>query len=176
MPRARTPERRALGLVAEARLVIGDYGVRPIKEAGVVQLAAVFNLVSSIEDLEGFPAILFPPIAGKFRLVMDEALPREVRRYITLHELGHVLAGEADEPMLMIHDGPLPESEDVCDLFALLGIVEEAHITEGGAWLETEIRRLVPLNDYGWQKYRIPRLARKLPRVRDMVRNLHGYF
>jgi hypothetical protein len=174
--RARPIERRVLGLVDEARFAIGDYGTRPLKEAAITTLMEVFNVVASTEDLSGFPAILFPPIAGKYRLVMDRSLPISVRRYITLHELGHVLAGEADEPTLMVHEGPLPESEDVCDLFALLGVLDEAHILEGGNWLEQQIRAAVPLDDYGWQTYRIPRLAKRLPRVREMVRDLHGYF
>lgn len=174
--RRRSIERRAIGLVAEARLAVGEYGSRPLQESEFSKLLSVFNLVTCLEDLERIPAILFPPIAGKYRAVLDHGLPADVRRYVTLHELGHVLAGEADEPMRMVHTGPLPESEDVCDLFALLGIIPTADIEEGGEWLESRIRQLVPLDNYGWQKYRIPRLAKRLPRVREMVKDLHGYY
>lgn len=175
MPRSRKLERRVIGLVAEARLAVGDYGTRPVTDDELRELSGVFNLECSSTDLS-VPAILFPPVAGKYRLVMGDSLPRPVRRYIQLHELAHVLAGEADEPMQMVFDGPLPENEDVADLFALLGIIEEVHILEGGGWLEQQIREAVPLDDYGWQRYRIPRLSRKLPRVRELVRDLHGYY
>ena len=114
--------------------------------------------------------MLFPPIAGKYRITMDQRLPAGVRRYIKLHELGHVLAGEAEEPITMLFTGPLPDCEDVADCFALLGIVDEIHEEHGDDWLEQTIRELVPLDDRGWQVHRIPRLAKRLPRVREMVK------
>lgn len=157
-------------------MAIHDYGTRPVTDAEIDRVLEVFNIAFAVGDMRGLPALLLPPIAGLYRVVADERQPAAVRRYIKLHELGHVLAGEGDEPVRMIFDGPLPESEDVCDLFALLGIVEEADIQEGGDWLEQKIRSLVPLDDRGWQVHRIPRLAKKLPRVREMVRDLHGYF
>ena len=67
-------------------------------------------------------------------------------------------------------------AEDAADLMALLGIVDGSHIEEGGDWLEQKIKEMAPIDNYGWQTYRIPRLAKKLPRVREMVRDLHGYF
>lgn len=176
MKRAPSIERRALGLVGEARLAIGDYGARVVADAEIEELLGVFNATYAIGDMGGMPAILFPPILGKYRIAIDAAAPRAARRYILLHELGHILAGEGDEPMEMRFSGPLPESEDVCDLFSLVGIVDEAHILEGGEWLEQQIRQAVPIDDYGWQTYRIPRLAKKLPRVRELVRDLHGYY
>lgn len=157
-------------------MLVGDYGVRSVSETEIGALLEVFNATVAVGDMEGFPAILYPPILGKYRIAIDSGLPRRVRTYITLHELGHILAGEADEPVQMLFDGPLPESEDVCDLFALLGIVDPFHDEQGPDWLEQQIRNLVPLEDVGWQKYRIPRLAKKLPRARHLVRNLHGYF
>lgn len=176
MPKRRaTVERRAIGLIAEARLALADYGTRPVRDNEIELLMNVFNIGITYAALT-VPAILFPPAQRLYRLVLQDGLPFAVRRYILLHELGHVLAGEAEEPMRFQFTGPLPESEDVCDLFALLGIVPTADIEEGGEWLETRIRELVPLDDRGWQVHRIPRLARRLPRVREMVGDLHGYF
>lgn len=175
MPRRASVERRAVGLVAEARLVLGDYGTRPVNDYELRQIAGVFHLECSHADLS-VPAILFPPIGGRYRLVLQRGLPLAVRRYIQLHELGHVLAGEASEPMQFRFTGPLPESEDVCDLFALLGIVPTVDIEEGGEWLEGRIRELVPLEDRGWQRYRVQRLAKRLPRVREKVGELYGYY
>jgi hypothetical protein len=168
-------ERRVLGLVAEARLAIGDYGTRPVREDEVRHLANVFNVEFGSAPLS-VPAILLPPVEGCYQVIVQDGLHRQLRPYVFLHELGHILAGEAEEPLTMVFEGPLPENEDVCDLFALLGIVDEVHILEGGDWLVQKIRELVPLEDRGWQVHRIPRLAKKLPRVREMVRNLHGYF
>lgn len=176
MRRRPSVERRAIGLVAKARLVIGDYGTRPLADLEIERVLEVFSVAYAVGDMEGLPAMLLPPIAGEYRIAIDHFVPRRARRYILLHELAHVLAGEADEPTKMIFTGPLPESEDVCDLFALLGIVPAADIEEGGGWLERRIRELVPLDDRGWQVHRIPRLAGRLPRVREMVSDLYGYY
>lgn len=121
-------------------------------------------------------AILSPPYAGRYRLSIQSGLPRSAVKYVKLHEACHVVSGDIDEPTFMHFDGPMPMAEDAADLVALLGIVDPAHDDEGADWIEQQIRCLVPLDDRGWQVHRIPRLARKLPRVRDMVRDLHGYF
>lgn len=164
-----------MGLVGEARLALHDYGTRPLLDGEVRRLAGVFNLDFYTVDIS-VPALMLPPIGGTYHLGMQPHLSRGVQNYILLHEIGHILAGEADEPIRIVFDGPLPENEDVCDLFALLGIIPTHDIEEGGKWLEERVRELVPLDDYGWQKYRIPRLAKRLPKVREMVSNLHGYY
>lgn len=175
MPGGRGIERGVVGLVAEARLAVHDYGTRPVKAGDVSRLATVFNMEFGSADIS-IPVILFPPVDGKYQVIFQDGLAEPIRRYATLHELAHVLRGDVEEPTRQVFDGPLPEGEDVCDLFALLGIVDPAHDGEGADWIEEQIRLLVPLDDKGWQVHRIPRLAKKLPRVRDMVRNLHGYF
>lgn len=172
--RRRSLERRVVGLVGEARLAVGEYGREPITECELKQLLEVFNLSATVAEGLSVPALLFPPVGGKYRLALQEGLSRDVRRYVYLHELAHVLAGEAAEPMQMIFDGPLPESEDMCDLFALLGIIDPAHEAEGASWLEDQIREAVPLDNRGWQVHRIPRLARRLPGTRKMVLNRLG--
>jgi hypothetical protein len=168
-------EKRVLGLVGQARLAIPEYGTRALSEKEINRIAGVFNLAVHITDAE-VPAILFPPIDGKYRLSLDGLMPRAVRRYAVLHELGHILSGEAEEPMRLIFFGALPESEDVCDLFALLGIVPPEDIDEGEEWLEGKIRDLVPLDDRGWQVHRIPRLSKRLPRIRELVAEDGGFF
>lgn len=157
-----------LGLVGEARLAIQDYGRRALAPEEVQHVGRVFNLGIHVVELD-VPAVLYPPIGGCYRLAVQSGLPLEVRRYLTLHEVGHILLGEAEEPMRLVFFGALPESEDACDLFALLGVIDPVHDPEGPDWLELKIRETVPLEDRGWQQHRIPRLARKLPQVRQLV-------
>ncbi len=168
MRRRPSLERRVLGLVGEARLAVGSYGQRPVIDQELNLLTRVFNIECGSAPLS-VPAMLLPPVEGKFQVIFQEGLGRAVRRYITLHELGHVLAGEAEEPMQMVFEGPLPDNEDVADLFALLGIIDPVHDQEGPEWIEQQIRQAVPLDDRGWQVHRIPRLSRKLAAVRQMV-------
>lgn len=175
MTAGRGVERGVVGLVAEARLAVHDYGTRALKSADVSRLAAEFNIEFGSADIS-IPVILFPPVDGRYQVIFQDGLSESLRRYATLHELAHVLRGDVEEPTRQVFDGPLPECEDVCDLFALLGIVDPIHDEHGSDWLESQIRELVPLDDRGWQVHRIPRLAKKLPRAREMVRDLHGYF
>lgn len=175
MRRRPSIDRRVLGLVGESRLAVPDYGSRVVNDSDIERLLGVFNIRVTSTELS-VPAIIFPPVAGFYRLVLMNGLPRTVRRYIKLHETAHVLAGEAEEPIYMLFTGPLPDCEDVADCFALLGIVDEIHDRQGDGWLEQKIRELVPLDDRGWQVHRIPRLAKRLPRVREMVRErLDGF-
>lgn len=86
----------------------------------------------------------------------------QLARHVTLHEVGHILAGDIDEPTILSFDGPMPEGEDVADLFSLLALLDAAELGQGPEYLEQRIRELVPLDNYGWQTYRVPRLAGKV--------------
>lgn len=111
------------------------------------------------------PAVLTPPINGHYRLVISRDLHPLVVRHITLHEIGHILAGDVDEPTFITWSGPLPPTEDLVDLFSLVALLDEAELGAGREFIETRIRELVPMQDRGWQVHRIPRLARKLARL-----------
>jgi len=82
-----------------------------------------------------------------------------------------VATGDADEPTELQFTGPLPEAEEVADLFALLGILDETDTDHGPEWVEHRIRELVPLDDRGWQVHRIPRLSVKVCRMRQLVKD-----
>lgn len=157
------------------RLFVPLYGARPATDEEIGLLLSGFNVKLTRPPMDDV-AILSPPFRGFYRLSIQDGLHRDIVRYVKLHEVTHVVSADIEEPTYMRHDGPLPMSEDAADLTALLGIIPTADIEEGGEWLEDKIRQLVPLEDYGWQKYRIPRLAKKLPRVREMVKGLHGFF
>lgn len=155
--------------MGEARLAVFHYGAEPVADGDIKRLLGVFNAEVHLVTETTLPALLFPPIFGKYRLAIHSAVPVSARRFLVLHEIGHILGGEAEEPTRLIHTDPLPESELVCDLFALLGIIDPVHEQEGPEWLEHQIRQAVPLDDKGWQVHRIPRLARKLSAVRQLV-------
>lgn len=105
------------------------------------------------------PADVWPPINGVVHLFVSRDVGPQLLRYIKLHEIGHRLAGDLEEPTMFVFDGPLPEAEEVADLFAVVGILDRAEIGQGPEYVESRIRELVPLDNYGWQTYRIPRLA-----------------
>lgn len=63
------------------------------------------------------------PIGGFYRVGIPRDTPLEERLFAARHELGHVLAGEADEPILMADRDYLTFAERRADLFALADLV-----------------------------------------------------
>lgn len=149
-------------------MAVPEYGQGRVSAADVRQLLAAFN-VDVIRASIDTPAILTPPVANVYRLIVADWVGPAVARHIELHELGHVLCGDAQEPTFLKFTGPLPEAEEVADLFALSGIIDAAEAEQGSEYVEALIRQRVPLEDRGWQTYRIPDLAPKVVRMRTLI-------
>lgn len=171
-PRRSETERSVLAAVRTARLAVPFYGEgRPLTTAEVRHVARVFNVETVQAPIET-PAILTCPLGDppRYRLVLRRDLSHAVETHITLHECAHVLRGDVQEPTVMMFTGSYPEWEHACDLFALLGLLDEAVLGQGSDYLAGVIRRHVPLDDYGWRTYRVPELARRLPRMQQVVK------
>lgn len=171
MTRRSGAEKRVLDAVRMARMAVPNYGRgRAVSREDARRLADLFRVQVMRADLRDVPAVLTPPILGRHRLFLDERVGPDVAHFILLHETAHVATGDADEPTLLQFTGPLPEAEEVADLFALLGLLDEIDTDQGAAWVEDRIRQLVPLDDRGWQVHRIPRLAPRVCRMRELVK------
>lgn len=162
-------ERRALHAITLARMMVPNYG-RGVTPTGleIDQLLAFGHIKLHRANIDS-PAILTPPFGGWRRLIIAQWLPRAAAKYIELHECGHSLAGDADEPTFLQFQGPLPEAEEVADLFALAGIMTEADCSQGAGYAEQRILELVPLEDRGWRWHRVPRLAPMAVRMRSLM-------
>lgn len=128
----------------------------------------VFNLVVRRVDV-GVPILTSPPVAGQHFSFVHPALPPSVVDYLSLHEVSHVLAGEATELTWVTFNGPLPEMEDRCDVFALMGLLDEDATRQDEASVLSAIRDLVPLEVPGWLGRRVPRLASRVTRMRRLM-------
>lgn len=169
MKRRTAEEREVLETIKAARLAVPDYGRgRPLTYSEVQRLAAVFNLEVFRMD-QDTPAQLSPLIDGKYYLALQCGLPHEVSTFITLHECAHILRGDVLEGTTMLFTGEYPEFEHACDTFALLGVMDQLDLGQDVSWVEQRIRELVPLDNYAWQKYRIPELAPRAIRMRQLV-------
>lgn len=84
------------------------------------------------------------------------------------------IAGDADEPTVLHFQGPIPEAEEVADLTALAACIDDVDAAHGVEWVEGRIREVCPLNDAGWQNYRIPALAPRVIRIRSLMAKLLG--
>lgn len=167
-----TDLQRALDAVHEARRFVPSYGAGvPIATGDVRYLASSVGLeVHRAHEEMDTPAVLMPPWRGRYRLVMASWVSPLVARHVTLHEIGHILTGDIDEPTILAFEGPMPEAEDVADMFSLVALLDGVELDQGPEFLETRIRELVPLDDRGWQVHRVPRLTGKLPQLGRSLR------
>lgn len=128
--------------------------------------AVQIEIDRAVEPMDS-PAMLLPPIFGRWQLILKPELHPSVVRHITLHEVAHVIMGDIDEPTFMTWAGPLPPSEDWADLFSLIALLHPDEIDDDE--LEQRIVELVPLDVPGWAGRRVPRLAGKLPRLKQLL-------
>lgn len=98
---------------------------------------------------------------GQPILHLSSDLRAGVRRFVLLHEVGHILSGDTLEP-IYDRDDPYPEFEKRADLFAALGILPRKDRTGDAEWIELRLTALVPLEYIAWTKYRAPWVARTL--------------
>lgn len=163
-------EKRVLSAIATARMLVPHYGTGEFVTGVDRDRLMSFAHVRIIRGNYETPAVLTTPFAGARWLFVARWLPAAVVRYLELHECGHCLSGDADEPTILHFQGPMPEAEEVADLFALAGVLSDEDAAQGREWVENQIRALVPLDDYGWQTYRVPELAPKMIRMRQLIR------
>lgn len=168
-PRRSAVERRVLDAIGFARAICPGYarGERPAARDDLERLARYLNVQIRITRLDQ-PTILLPPIAGRYRLLIDEAVHWGTRDYVVRHELGHVLAGDADEPTILQFAGPLPEAEDVADLFAFADLITNGDCEQGEGWVRERIESLVVV-DYGPWYHRPAELAPQIIRLRERI-------
>ena len=166
-------ERRVLDCVGFARRIVPDYarGKGAAPAADVQKLARYLNVRTWTKPLD-HPALLLPPIGGQHHLIFDRSLHKATRDYVIRHELGHLLAGDvaatADELLIFQFTGPLPEAEDVADLFALSDLLDDADINQGETWVAERIQQLVQVDYEPWYR-RVPRLAPGIIRMRKLI-------
>lgn len=155
----------------DARRFVPDYGRgTPISTGDMRRLTHGVSLqVHRARGEMDIPAVLLPPISGRYRLVIDAHLRPELVRHITLHEIGHILTGDIDEPTFLTWSGPMPEAEDVADLFSLVALLDEDEPIGDELFLVERILALVPLDVRGWASSRVPRLAQKIGPLRELL-------
>lgn len=169
--RGRATERGVLEAIRYARFVVPEYASgRPVTRDAIDRLARFHNLDVFRLDIET-PAMLTAPCGSppRYRLGIRADLPRPVVDFITLHEIRHVVRQDVQEPTILMFTGEYPEWEYDCDLFALMGLMDPLELGQGERYVERRIRELVPLDNYGWQTYRIPALAPRAVRMRSLI-------
>jgi hypothetical protein len=113
-------------LVERARAIVPDYGSGfiPLRTD---QLSAL--LVGAECHVEIFPfrsdtvAMVLPRCAGVYPILLNRESQRTDALLALRHELGHVLAGDADGVIFMAASGCMTLQERAADLFALADLV-----------------------------------------------------
>lgn len=155
-----------------AREIVPGYGRgAPITTGDVRRLVGAVGLEvdRAISEMDS-PAMLLPPIFGHPQLILAPNLHPSAVRHITLHEIAHVLMGDADELTFMTWDGPLPPSEDWADLFALVAQLDDEEAAGDAPAIVERILELVPLEARGWASSRVPRLAGKIGALKNLLK------
>lgn len=157
-----------------ARAVVPEYGLgAPVTTGDVRRLADAVGLEVDRAVLPmDSPAMLIPMVRGHYHLILKPDVHPAAVKHITLHEVAHVLMGDADELTYMIWEGPLPPQEDWADLFSLAGLMDDEEVAESTAAIESRILELVPLEARGWASSRVPRLAGKIGRLKNLLREV----
>lgn len=154
----------ALRAVEAARGIIRDYAGRhsPIRTD---QLASLLRGTGC--HLEIFPfrsdtvAMVLPRLGSTYVVLLNRDVDRTDRAFALRHELGHVLAGDA-EGVFLLEGGCMSVAERAADLFALADLVPAWWISwvrgitarEGGT-VPGEVAQLVAEFAHGWPAERI---------------------
>lgn len=116
----------AVRIIEAARGVVewyaGDFS--PIRtdqvSALLVGVGAHLNIFPFESDAIAFT---IPAVNGVHPIYVDRYAARVDRQFAIRHELGHVLAGDVDEPTFLSEEGYMCYSERVADLFALADLI-----------------------------------------------------
>lgn len=134
----------------------------------IAQLLDAFKVdVRDLHDIDVSAFLLPPDETGRYGLRLNAELGGGVRRFFMLHDLAHVIAGEADEPTWEDFDDPYPHFERRADLFAIMGILHARDRAAPADWIEQRIWQEVPSDARSW-KYRVPEIAKALEAQQDL--------
>lgn len=96
-----------------------------------------------------------PPYLGVRMLFLSSRVPTAARPFIVLHELAHVLNGDADElEVLLLDETRYPLPDRIADAVAAIGITTPAEREWPAEDLAERLRELVPVDSRAWLKYR----------------------
>ncbi len=168
-------DRECVGRAAEAiriaRRSCPSYGTgqRPLERRELGTVCGAHRMSVHVRALD-VPSLLLPAVVGGgWRLLVDEHVDRSTRDlYLVRHELGHVLAGDADELTTFSVNYPLPPAEMVADLFAFSDLLTDIDLDQGSEWLGGRLRSLVALEHSAWY-LRVERIVRLLPLLSDTL-------
>lgn len=155
-------------LIEAAREIAPDYARRsaPVGSHVISQLLTRTGCTLTFAPLDDACAgMTLPRVSGVCTVVINTG-GAEVDEIVTLrHELGHVLAGDVDEPTYM-DDDEMSWTERVADLFALADVVSGGEIRmlrrRRRSWAEVaaSLAGLVESFAAGWSPERIRDRAR----------------
>lgn len=152
--------------ISKARRIVPRYGIaEPVSNADIQRLLDAFRV--KVRYLDGLSVIAFllpPDELGMYGLRMRSDVAGQVRRFFLLHDLCHVMMGEANEPTWEDFDDPYPHFERRADIFAAHGVLHARDRAIGDAQMIADmLSKEVPADIRSW-KYRVPAIADALAR------------
>lgn len=107
----------------------------PLRTDQISDLLGAFKCVLVVHPLDERDAgMALPRLLGLCPIIVPPDTARTERMFSIRHELGHVIAGELDEPTYLTSDDAKSFSERMCDLFAFADLIP--------GWLFRDFRRM----------------------------------
>jgi hypothetical protein len=104
--------------------------------------------------------LVTPKIGGVHTIYVSDEIPVRARAFVILHELAHVVNGDAEELTIEVLDGSrYPLKDQVADAVAALGVTSRADRELPAPDLADLLRTLVPIPHRAWTIYRSNEVA-----------------
>jgi hypothetical protein len=141
-------------IVKRLEEVAPDFTSSRIGLPGARRLCAAAGVDLSIGPIAPM-GMVTPKIGGVHTIYVSDAVPFQARPFVILHELAHVLAGEAEELTVEVLDERrYPLKDQVADQVAAIGITSGRDRQLPMLELAALLRELVPVDSRAWQRYR----------------------
>lgn len=112
-----------------------------------------------------------PPLFGVRKLYLSSYLPPRAHTFVILHELTHIVSGDADELTDLVLDGTRYPMEDrIADGVAAIGITSRRDRELPVRDLAALLREMVPVESRAWQIYRAEATAELVREAPDLGR------
>jgi hypothetical protein len=99
--------------------------------------------------------LVTPKIGGVHTIYVSDEIPIRARAFVMLHELAHVVAGDADELTLAVMDERrYPTRDVIADAVAAIGVTSREDRELSARDLGALLRILVPVSHRAWTAYR----------------------